>query len=300
MEQNIELLLDICIDEMQKGRSIDECMASYPQYANQLKPLLQLAEQIEDLPIPMPSSEAISAALINVGKEMEPNSASIEKQEALVTNRSIRKMKRKTFSFLNIFRKPKLVWALSTFLFFVIIFSAATVSASSVPGDILYPMKLVTEKVKFLLTFDSYNKAELRLTFSDRRLNELVTVLQQSNTLDTNLLKDMLDEAKLALDENEIPVDKASIFSAKLKHVNAYQKTVLENIRPRVQTSNRQIIDEAINMCDRRGRWMNGIMDEEYQKQYYEQDSTQPTPTPHKKRQESRKWQWGPECDWME
>ncbi|MFH1526506.1 MAG: hypothetical protein ABIG69_07610, partial [Bacteroidota bacterium] len=64
MEQNAELLLDICISEMQKGKSIEECLAEYPQYASQLKPLLQLVKQIEALPQPAPSPEAISSTLI--------------------------------------------------------------------------------------------------------------------------------------------------------------------------------------------------------------------------------------------
>ncbi len=309
MEQNVELLLDICISEMQKGKSIDECIANYPQYANQLKPLLQLAEQIEDLPLPTSSFEALSSALINIGKEMEQDTAAIEIPGALVPSQRdvlppkgfASPMKKwKSFFFLNIFRKPGIVWALSIFLLFAVIFSATTISANSVPGNILYPLKLVTEKVKFLLTFDSYGKAELRLRFSDNRLNELVTILQQSNKLDTTLLKDMLDEAKLALSENKIPVNKASIFSDKLSSVNAYQKAVLENIRPEVQTSDRQIIDEAINMCNMRSRWMRRMMDEEHQEQFYEPDSTHQTDTQHRKKSKPKRMQWGPGCDWME
>src|SRR3989304_489977 len=203
MGQNIELLLDNCSDEIRKGKSIDECLADYPQYADELKLLLQLAVQIENLPQPNPSFEALSSALINIGKEMERETEAkvipeelVPAQRDVLQNRFTLPMKkRKSFPILNVFRKPKLVWALSSFLFFAVIFSAVTVSANSLPGDILYPLKLVTEKVNFLLTFDSYGKAELRLNFSDKRLNELVEVFQQSNTLDTTLLKDMLDEA---------------------------------------------------------------------------------------------------------
>ncbi len=314
MEQNIELLLDNCIDEIRKGKSIDECLADYPQYEDVLKPLLQLAVQIENLPQPNPSSEALSSALINLGKEMERNTAAAEISEAIVPSQrdvlpqkgfAASMKKRKTFSFFsegsfrNVFRKSKLAWALSTFLFFAVVLSAVTVSANSVPGDILYPLKLATEKVKFFLTFDSYGKAELRLNFSDKRLNELVEVLQQSKTLDTSLLKDMLDEAKLALEENEIPVEKASILTAKLNHVNAYQKTVLENIRPEVQATDRKIVDDAINVCDMRSRWMRRMMNEEYQEQYDEQDTTPQSQTPNRKRHQPKRMQWGEGCDWM-
>ncbi|MCL6097042.1 MAG: DUF5667 domain-containing protein [Bacteroidetes bacterium] len=315
MEQNIELLLDNCIDEIRKGKSIDECLADYPQYTDELKPLLQLAVQIENLPQPNPSSEALSSALINIGKEMERNTAAAEISEAIVPSQgdvlpqkgfAASMKKRKTFSFFsegsfrNVFRKSKLAWALSTaLLLFFISLGATTLSANSVPGDILYPLKLVTEKVRFLLTFDSYGKAELRLNFSDKRLNELVEVFQKSNKLDTTLLKNMLDEAKLALEENEIPVEKASILTAKLNHVSAYQKNVLENIRPNVQSSDRKIVDEAINMCGMRSRWMRRMMNEEYQEQYDKQDTTPQSQTPHRKRHRPQRMQWGEGCDWM-
>ena len=293
MEQDIELLLDICIEEMHKGKSIEECLAEYSQYASQLKPLLQLVEQIEALPQPAPSTEAISSTLINIGKEIAQLTITAETPV-------VRGKKRKTISFFNIFQKPKLMWAFSAaLLFLVVLFSAATISANSVPGDILYPLKLATEKVKFLLTFDSEKKAELRLTFSDKRLQEMIAVFRQSGKLDTTLLKEMLDEAKLALEGNEIPTDKASIFAAKLSHVNAYQKDVLEKIRPQVNPSSRQIVDEAINMCDMRSRWMRRMMNEENEISPEGLDSTGSPQIMPRSKQKSNRRQWGPGCDWM-
>jgi len=295
MEQDIELLLDICIEEMHKGKSIEECLAEYSQYASQLEPLLQLVEQIEALPQPAPTPEAISSTLINIGKEIA---------QLTITSETpvVRRKKRKTISFFNIFQKPKLMWAFNAALILIVVlFSVATISANSVPGDILYPLKLVTEKVKFLLTFDSEKKAELRLTFSDKRLQEMIAVFQQSGKLDTTLLKEMLDEAKLALEGDEIPTDKASIFAAKLSHVNAYQKDVLEKIRPRVNPSSRQIVDEAINMCDMRSRWMRTMMNEENEISPDSSglDSTGSPQIMPRSKQKSNRRQWGPGCDWM-
>ncbi|MFH1525552.1 MAG: DUF5667 domain-containing protein, partial [Bacteroidota bacterium] len=278
-----------------KGKSIEECLAEYPQYASQLKPLLQLVKQIEALPQPAPSPEAISSTLINIGKEIAQLTITAETPV-------VRGKKRKTISFFNIFQKPKLMWAFNAALILIVVlFSVATISANSVPGDILYPVKLATEKVKFLLTFDSEKKAELRLTFSDKRLQEMIAVFQQSGKLDTTLLKAMLDEAKLALEGNEIPTDKASIFAAKLSHVNAYQKDVLEKIRPRVNPSSRQIVDEAINMCDMRGRWMRRMMNEENENSPDSSglDSTDSPQIMPRSKQKSNRRQWGPGCDWM-
>ncbi len=299
MEQDIELLLDNCINEMRNGKSIDECLAKYSQSATggagQLRPLLQLVQQLEILPKPEPAPEAISGTLINIGHHIAQRSMTSEKLTAA------EKLQKKS-SIFNIIRRPKIAWAFSAaFLFLVVLFSAATISANSVPGDILYPLKLATEKVKFLLTFNSEKKAELRLTFSDKRLQEMIAVFQQSGKLDTTLLKEMLDEAKLALEETKIPSDTASVFVTKLSHVNAYQKDVLEKIRPQVNLSSRKIVDEAINMCDMRGRWMRRMMNEENE---ISPDSSAPdsTGSPQqmpRSKQKSNRWQWGPGCDWM-
>ena len=299
MEQDIELLLDNCIGEMRDGKSIDECLAKHSQYAGQLRPLLQMAQQLEALPQPEPSLEAISAALVEIGQKKTISNGGTGTFSKIST--TVSNLKKKS-SIFNIIRRPKIAWAFSAaFLFIVVLFSAATISANSVPGDILYPLKLATEKVKFLLTFNSEKKAELRLTFSDKRLQEMIAVFQQSGKLDTTLLKEMLDEAKLALEETKIPTDTASVFVTKLSHVNAYQKDVLEKIRQRVNPSNRRIVDEAINMCDSRSRWMRRMMNEENE---ISPDSSAPdsTDSPQqmpRSKQKSNRWQWGPGCDWM-
>ncbi|MDF1613112.1 DUF5667 domain-containing protein [Stygiobacter electus] len=295
MERDIELLLDNCINEMRNRKSVDESIAEHPQYAGQLQPLLRLVQKIETLPQPEPTPEAISGTLINLGHHIAQYSMTFEKPTAVV------KMRKKSSVF-NIIRRPKIAWAFNAaFLFLVVLFSAATISANSVPGDFLYPLKLATEKIKFMLTFNSEKKAELRLTFSDKRLQEMIAVFQQSGKLDTTLLKEMLDEAKLALEETKIPTDTASVFVTKLRHVNAYQKDVLEKIRPQVVSSNRKIVDEAINMCDSRSRWMRRMMNEENEispdsSEPGSMDSPQRTP---RSKQKSDRRQWGPECDWM-
>lgn len=70
MAHDIELLLDHCINEMRSGKSVGETVAKFPQYANQMWPLLKLVQEMEALPLPSPSPEAISATLISIGQEM--------------------------------------------------------------------------------------------------------------------------------------------------------------------------------------------------------------------------------------
>ncbi len=293
MTQELELVLDHCITEMRSGKSVVETVAKFPQYANQLWPLLKLVREIEELPLPSPSPEAISATLINVGQEMARSNAPLK-------FRSAPKNILTKISFANIIRQPRVAWVFNGALALVVVLlGAATISAGSLPGDLLYPVKLATEKVKFLLTFDSEKKAELRLTFSDKRLEEMVKAFQRSNALDTTLLKAMLDEAKLALEESEPPTQTASLFLAKLSHTNALQKDVLTRIRPQVDPSNRPIVDEAIGMCDMRDRWMRRMIGEEYDSVSGDTDSTRSRQLPRQSKQRPKQRQWGPECDWM-
>lgn len=292
MAQELDLVLDHCIDEMRRGKSIAETIATYPQYADQLLPLLKLVRAMEELPLPLPSPEAISATLINVGQEMGRRDAPLKFRPAPKNILS-------KLSLENIFRRPTLVWAFSGTLALLVIFGASTISAGSLPGDLLYPVKLATEKVKFLLTFDSEKKAELRLTFSDKRLEEMIKTFQRSNTLDTTVLTAMLDEAKLALEESAPQSQTASLFLTKLSHTNALQKDVLTRIRPQVAPSNRHVVDEAIGMCDMRDRWMRKMMDEEYDSVPGDSDSTRFQQVPRQSKQKPKRWGWGPECDWM-
>ena len=290
MAQDIELILDRCIYEMRKGKGVAEILANYPDYAQQLLPLLNLVGEMEALPLPLPSPNAIAATFIHVGQEMA-------RSEAPRKPRSAPK-KLLEISFENIFRRPALAWAFNGALALVVVlFGAATISAGSLPGDVLYPVKLATEKVKFLLTFDSEKKAELRLTFSDKRLEEMIEGFQHSNTLDTTVLKAMLDEAKLALEENKPTTQTASLFLTKLSHTNALQKDVLTRIRPQVDPSSRPVVDDAIGVCDMRDRWMRGMMDEEFDSVSGDSDSTRPKQLPRQSKQRPKRWQWGPGCD---
>lgn len=54
----IELILDECLEAIREKRAtLAECLAKYPQYAEELAPLLEMAVAIENLPEIQPSEE---------------------------------------------------------------------------------------------------------------------------------------------------------------------------------------------------------------------------------------------------
>jgi hypothetical protein len=139
----------------------------------------------------------------------------------------------------------------------VLTVGVGTASARSVPGDLLYPLKLATERVAFALTTGPERKAELRLSFADRRLGELVRSAQDDGRIDPVLLERLLNEATLAL-EDATPASDERYRALLLRadEFNAYQKRVFERLRPTLPPDDSQLLTRAISVCDARERWM--------------------------------------------
>lgn len=62
MTDNLDALLDECIDRINTGQSLEECLASYPEHAERLEPLLRSILDIRATCSPMPSPAAKAAA----------------------------------------------------------------------------------------------------------------------------------------------------------------------------------------------------------------------------------------------
>ena len=59
-------ILDQLLEEIKKGKSIEDCLRAYPEFAEELEPLLRLAERIEDLPKPEPNPEVVESVLTKI------------------------------------------------------------------------------------------------------------------------------------------------------------------------------------------------------------------------------------------
>jgi hypothetical protein len=245
MSQQLEHILDICIDQLKQGKTVEECLQQFPQYADKLRPMLQLAQGLEQMPKPEPSPAYMLSAALSLGR-----------------NQRIKKESLKS-KFLpgNFFPMRRLSLAFNLVLVLLVLFwGMSRLSADSVPGEILYPVKVFTERVKFVLTIDEEHRAELRLTFAEERLQELSEIYQKNGQVDTGLIKIMLEEARLALDGTSVSPKKASLIFSKASHLNETQKFYLSGIQPRVEGATRQVIDEAIHTCNQRSQWMQQMM----------------------------------------
>lgn len=244
MEKPIEEILDLCLEKIKEGIPTEEVLRQYPDYADELKELLTIAKHIKDSPSPVPSDKGVASCLIKLGQALQ-----------------LQRQKPHKARLPRLLYFPFPAWARALVLAVIIIFvswGAVNLSANSLPGDLLYPIKFITEKAKFFLTLSPGGKAELRITYSEERMKELVRNLNQKGELNSNLLEAMLYEATLALEDiSRVPNGERPVYFSKLQHLNEYQEDVLENLGPMV-TSPRQKehLDNAIQLCGNRREWM--------------------------------------------
>ena len=101
--------------------------------------------------------------------------------------------------------------ALSLLLIILILINttgATFASQSALPGDMLYPVKLASEKVRVTITANPTEKAKLHLAFASRRLQELQKITDgdamQNSSINTAFsnYKIQLEESQMLLNQN--------------------------------------------------------------------------------------------------
>ncbi|MFC1598724.1 DUF5667 domain-containing protein [Patescibacteria group bacterium] len=114
---------------------------------------------------------------------------------------------------------------------FLIVFGTwiATVSATknSLPGDLLYGLKLTTERVQVNLTLDDEKRTNLELEFTDRRMDEVNKVIAEEKTDKSKENKENIDVALVKFTES---LDNVKSGLAKLEANDATAAVKLANI----------------------------------------------------------------------
>ena len=280
MGRDLETSLDRCLDLLREGRSEEQCLLLFPELADELEPLLLVAADLNRLPRPEPRPEAVMAALLRAGGAL-PSRADARRR-----GRGRRLPGRRWLPV-----RPAFGWAAAAAAALVVTLGVGTASARSVPGDLLYPLKLATERVAFALATGPESRAELRLSFADRRLAELVRAAEADGRIDPALLERMLNEATLAL-EDAAPASDESYreLLVRADALNARQKRVFERLRPTLPPDDSQLLTRAISVCDARERWMRRM--------WGGSDQPHSEEPPTRRRRPERERCWDSDCRW--
>ena len=163
-ENNLEKILDICLDRILiEGESIDNCLADYPEYSDELKSLLDVSIKTHKAVISVEAPPDFKSRLKYI-LETEISHANTPKQP---------------------YFRWKLQWApVALSLCIVLLLSGGgTVAAASnsMPDNPLYNVKLASEQAQLFFTFDNTAKANLYQEFVSKRVNEIVVMASANN-----------------------------------------------------------------------------------------------------------------------
>jgi uncharacterized membrane protein YgcG len=178
---NIYDILEACLQSLEKGAQMDAVLARYPEYAEELRPLLEASVQARGMAVSDPSREAVQrgrAKLLQRAAEM---------REAKVS--APRRM-------IPVFQRFALAFTLAA-LFLLSGNGLVRASSTALPGENLYPVKRTWEGVRLLFVFDEASREHLEFEFENERLHEV-------NELLTEGRDEMIRFAGIWLDANGV------------------------------------------------------------------------------------------------
>ncbi len=155
-----EMILAACLDALEEGEAVAEILRRYPEHAEELRPFLDTAVLLQELP---PAPPEIAAKL--------SKKAFLQEAEKMKTAVSSKPMRR---SWVRVLR-PVLALALFMIAFGVVLLSA---SNAALPGDTLYTTKRFVEDVRLSRTANPVEREKLVASFKQERLREINTLLQ--------------------------------------------------------------------------------------------------------------------------
>ena len=149
-------ILNECLDRLLiKGEAVEQCLASYPEQADELRPLLQTAVATREVATIQPRPEFRARARYQLHSALQEVEA---------------KRGRPFFRWL-----PRWATAVTAVLVLLLAGSGTVAAASdSMPDEPLYQVKLATEQVQLTLTFSDMGKARLNAVLADRRVAEII------------------------------------------------------------------------------------------------------------------------------
>ena len=160
MKPDLAAALDDCLSSMRAGVDLQACLKRYPELADELRPLLQVATDIGAVRTPTPADAARMAG------RQRTLAALARKQALRHRGAPVSFGPAQMMTWLKARRiggaRPAWQWAAAAVVVILALVSGTMVaSAASLPGDALYPVKLATQQVQVALTIDENAREQL-------------------------------------------------------------------------------------------------------------------------------------------
>ncbi|MBN1643647.1 MAG: hypothetical protein JW856_02345 [Dehalococcoidales bacterium] len=165
--KRVEEILIHCIDDIKAGRAtLAECLERYPDVRAELEPLLRVALAIKEKPDVKPSD----AFKIRARARLIEHIYASQSQKKTIVPSSQPGIR---YSWFTGWTRAVAITVAVVLVVAAAGTGTAYASRPSLPGDTLYSVKLGTEQLQRIFTFDTAAEVELELKFADIRLNEI-------------------------------------------------------------------------------------------------------------------------------
>jgi hypothetical protein len=162
MTSRLEDALERCLQAMRQGDSLEAALKLAPGLADELRPLLEAAQA------------AASVSLDGVPRHAIVRSRTRMLQRA----RSMTGEPSRRFSVFAMLTRPALAIVIVGLTLAGGLGAVGAAAAQSLPGDVLYPAKLVAEDVLLQLTTNPASRLRLEAAYGEQRAEEVRRVLQ--------------------------------------------------------------------------------------------------------------------------
>jgi hypothetical protein len=218
---DLTTILDVCLERMRRGESIEACVLDYPSEAEELEQLLIAARHARSTFRPPALAPEARQAI-----QRQLQLAVAARQPAQQRTRA------------GWFKPFVMRFALTLVVALLSLGGGVAAAQSSLPGSSLYPLKRVSEGVRLRLTSSAAQRAMLHLDFAAARSTEILALASdKQKMIDSGLVDDLDQEYRLAWVEiGQAPADvvhdlvsryvierraDVRVFSAVLTHANA-------------------------------------------------------------------------------
>jgi len=154
---------ETCLQYLQAGADIEEVLRLYPQWADELRPMLAAAQ-----------------AARRLGADVHTPKAALARSRA----RFLAEASRRRGSRSGWFVQAPVRLAMAALVVLVVLFflggTSIVVSAKALPGEALYPVKLLAEQTRLLFTSDPSRRLQLEQTYDRERVREVDALINRS------------------------------------------------------------------------------------------------------------------------
>ncbi len=252
-----ERALDECLSQLNTGEfSLDEVLARYPEHEAELRPLLQMAMQIRQMPKAVPAPAARAAGR----QQLLAAVAKKRREKARARPGLLRRLGENVAILVQPLVRPqrqslRLAQAIAALLVVVSLISAGTVrvAAGSLPNSPLYSIKLTTERVQLALTTTPAGKARLHMGYSERRLEEARALWEAGKGVSEATLQAMKSENSGVLTAISQVSEKERLnLLGDFTLLTARQQVTLEEMKPGIPPSDqeKETVEKALEASE--------------------------------------------------